>query len=259
MGKPIWGKRPWQCKTTGLDNSTELPTEKIHQAVTEIWVPQIWQPPVTIPFQPWGLRGKNSTCHHLEVYWCLRYLHYSGYEQNRRWPGACWLNMTQSSPQNQSKSVRCEFAVLNHPPFLPQWIEITELQHIVDVDYEAVMVDVTTERALTRKIISVSKYKTCLACHYSLTNKEGTELTKCDCRKGVSLQETCVSEGWVKVSFRAIDSSIDSLNINSVKLGGIVNNFMTSDVEIQMILLKLWQVKVPVEVDSEKVLSIKVL
>ena len=31
--------------TTGLDNSTELRTEKIRQAVTEIWVPQIWQPP----------------------------------------------------------------------------------------------------------------------------------------------------------------------------------------------------------------------
>ena len=64
----IW---PWQCTPTGLDNSTELRMEKIHQAVTEIWVPQVWQPPArppthppartvtTIPLQPGGLRGNN--------------------------------------------------------------------------------------------------------------------------------------------------------------------------------------------------------
>ena len=58
MGKPKWGK--WanhhECTTTGLDNSTELWMEKIRQAVTEIWVPQVWQPPartmMTIPLQP---------------------------------------------------------------------------------------------------------------------------------------------------------------------------------------------------------------
>ena len=65
------GKWPWQCTTRGLDNSTELRMEKICQAVTEIWVPQVWQPPaqpptrppartmMTIPLQPRGLRGKN--------------------------------------------------------------------------------------------------------------------------------------------------------------------------------------------------------
>ena len=61
------GKWPWRCTTTGLNNSTELRTEKIRQAVTEMWVPQIWQPPArppartvtTIPLQPGGLRGKN--------------------------------------------------------------------------------------------------------------------------------------------------------------------------------------------------------
>ena len=61
------GKWPWRCTTTGLDNSTELRMEKIHQAVTEIWVPQVWQPPgrpaartvTTIPLQPGGLRGKK--------------------------------------------------------------------------------------------------------------------------------------------------------------------------------------------------------
>ena len=64
----------WQCTPTGLDNSTELRMEKIPQAVTEIWVPQVWQPPAqppsrppartvtTIPLQPGGLRGKNW-CH----------------------------------------------------------------------------------------------------------------------------------------------------------------------------------------------------
>ena len=62
------GKWPWQCTTRGLDNSTELRMEKIRQLViTEIWVPQVWQPPgrppartvTTIPLQPGGLRGKK--------------------------------------------------------------------------------------------------------------------------------------------------------------------------------------------------------
>ena len=57
------GKWPWYCTTTGLDNSTELRMEIIRQAVTEIWVPQAWQPPArtvtTIPLQPEELRGKN--------------------------------------------------------------------------------------------------------------------------------------------------------------------------------------------------------
>ena len=50
------GKLPWQCTTTGLDNSIELRMEKIRQAVTEIWVPQVWQPPArppTHPPEPW--------------------------------------------------------------------------------------------------------------------------------------------------------------------------------------------------------------
>ena len=67
------GKWPWQCTTTGLDNSTELRTVKIHPAITEIWVPQVWQPTAlpparpptrtvtTIPLQPGGLRGKKSS------------------------------------------------------------------------------------------------------------------------------------------------------------------------------------------------------
>ena len=59
------GKQPWQCTTTGIDNSTELQMEKILQAVTEIWVQQIWQPPARLP-GPWqypfskeGLGVKN--------------------------------------------------------------------------------------------------------------------------------------------------------------------------------------------------------
>ena len=43
------GKWPWQRTTRGLDNSTELRMEKIRQAVTEIWVPQIWQSPAQPP------------------------------------------------------------------------------------------------------------------------------------------------------------------------------------------------------------------
>ena len=38
-------KWPWQCTTTGLENSTELQMVKIRQAVTEICVPQVWQLP----------------------------------------------------------------------------------------------------------------------------------------------------------------------------------------------------------------------
>ena len=41
-----------QCTPTGLDNSTELRMEKIHWAVAEIWVPQVWQPPARPP-GPW--------------------------------------------------------------------------------------------------------------------------------------------------------------------------------------------------------------
>ena len=63
------GKWPRQCTTTGLDNSTELRTYKIRQAVTEIWVLQVWQPPArpaaravtTITLHPGGLRGNKST------------------------------------------------------------------------------------------------------------------------------------------------------------------------------------------------------
>ena len=57
------GKWPWQCTTRGLNNSTKLWMEKIRQTVTEIWLPQVWQPPArtvtTIPLQPGGLRGKK--------------------------------------------------------------------------------------------------------------------------------------------------------------------------------------------------------
>ena len=50
--------------------------EKIRQAVTEIWVPQVWQPPAhppartvtTIPLQPEGLRGNNGEAGDLRRY-----------------------------------------------------------------------------------------------------------------------------------------------------------------------------------------------
>ena len=51
------GKWPWQCTTTGLDNSTELRTEKIRQAVSQIWVPQVWQPPACPPARTMRAEG----------------------------------------------------------------------------------------------------------------------------------------------------------------------------------------------------------
>ena len=55
LGQPHMGqivKWPWRCTTRGLQNSIELWTEKIRQAVTEIWVPQIWQLPGWPPARP---------------------------------------------------------------------------------------------------------------------------------------------------------------------------------------------------------------
>ena len=43
------GKWPYQCTTRGLDDSTELWMEKIRQLVTEIGVPQAWQPSARLP------------------------------------------------------------------------------------------------------------------------------------------------------------------------------------------------------------------
>ena len=57
------GKWPWQCTTRGLDNSTEPRMEKIRQAVTEIWVPQVWQPsaqPPPRPPRPWRQYPSSS-------------------------------------------------------------------------------------------------------------------------------------------------------------------------------------------------------
>ena len=75
------GKWPWQCTTTGLDNSTELRMEKIHQEVTEIWVPQVWQPPARPPARPpgpwrqypsspegWGVKTIDGSIDIIKVY-----------------------------------------------------------------------------------------------------------------------------------------------------------------------------------------------
>ena len=88
------GKWPWRCTTTGLDNSTELRMEKIHQAVTEIWVPQVWQPPArtvtTIPLQPGGLRGKKV--------WQTDILQKTQmYCDENRWRFFCLLRIIQES------------------------------------------------------------------------------------------------------------------------------------------------------------------
>ena len=71
MGRPIWDK--WandhdaaQLEAQTIRNSIELRTEKIRQAVTEIWVRQFWQPPARPPgpwqvFGPWvGPYGTNG-------------------------------------------------------------------------------------------------------------------------------------------------------------------------------------------------------
>ena len=80
MGKPIWGKWPWQCTTRGLDNSTELRTEKICEVVTEIWVVRVWQPPACppgpwrqYPSSPaeWGVKSAGTT---LRVYMKHQYI-----------------------------------------------------------------------------------------------------------------------------------------------------------------------------------------
>ena len=99
------GKWPWRCTTTGLDNSTELRMEKIHQAVTEIWVPQVWQPPArpptrpparppartvtTIPLQPGGLRGKNVF---------VKYTKYGGSNTNTNTWFEIWSNTNTNTP-----------------------------------------------------------------------------------------------------------------------------------------------------------------
>ena len=77
------GKWPWRCTTTGLDNTTELRTEKIHHGVTEIWVLQVWQPPakprartvMTIPLQAGGLKGKNHHCEGIYIIWKILIKH----------------------------------------------------------------------------------------------------------------------------------------------------------------------------------------
>ena len=65
------GKWPWHCTTACLDKSIEFGMEKIHCAVSEIWVPQNLDQPLacppwsgmTIPLQPEGLRDKNEIIH----------------------------------------------------------------------------------------------------------------------------------------------------------------------------------------------------
>ena len=66
IGKPIWGKWPWQCTTTGLNNSTELGMEKIRQTVRDMDSTGLAAAPpartmTTISLQLIGLmRGKNN-------------------------------------------------------------------------------------------------------------------------------------------------------------------------------------------------------
>ena len=83
-----WASPQWaspQCTPTGLDNSTELRMEKIHQAVTEIWVPQVWQPPARppgpwrqYPYSPegWGVKSQCvKLIHKVKKQQTWNYLH----------------------------------------------------------------------------------------------------------------------------------------------------------------------------------------
>ena len=68
------GNWAWQCTTTDLYNSTKLRMEKIRQAVTEIWVPQFWQPPEPWRQYPSSLKDWGVKSFHLiKCIWkCLR-------------------------------------------------------------------------------------------------------------------------------------------------------------------------------------------
>ena len=47
---------PWYCTTTGLDNSTKLPTVQIHPPVSQICVPQyVWTPMVPDLWSSWPM------------------------------------------------------------------------------------------------------------------------------------------------------------------------------------------------------------
>ena len=70
----IW---QWQCTPTGPDNSTELRMEKIRQAVTKIWVPQVWQPPARPPGRqaarppgPWRQYPSSPEGWGVKMCWC---------------------------------------------------------------------------------------------------------------------------------------------------------------------------------------------
>ena len=80
------GKWPWQCTTRGLDNSTELRMEKIRQAVTEIWVPQVWQPPARPP-GPWRQYPSSPEGWGVKMGLITNFSHFSTWPpQNLRFP-----------------------------------------------------------------------------------------------------------------------------------------------------------------------------
>ena len=105
------GEWPRPCTTRGLDNSTELRMEKIHQAVTEICVPQIWQPPAHPPGQIFnelydnaGLRKRLRSCpneyasqlwHQLKRYFSIHHIN-----------GAFLMNVSR---KHVKRSLKIEF------------------------------------------------------------------------------------------------------------------------------------------------------
>ena len=112
FGQAHMGKWPWQCTTTGLDNSTELRTVKIHQAVTEIWVSQVWQPPGPwrqYPSSPEGWGVKNPHYIHILFFVWRRHDNISPYtgsslnanhKQTTSWAGCQLLTGTPESQKH---------------------------------------------------------------------------------------------------------------------------------------------------------------
>ena len=89
----IW---PWQCTSTGLENSTELWMEKIRQAVTEIWVRKFGsRPPSRLP-EPARPDRDDNTPPARRYHW----------KADFKWPLVSWDEFRQCC-QHQTDSVWC--------------------------------------------------------------------------------------------------------------------------------------------------------
>ena len=104
------GKWQWQCTATGLDNSTKLRMEKIRQAVTEIWFPQVWQSPVrptNNTLQPGGLRGNKANLRDLIAATGL--VIFLKLDSNRWFFRPCDREIWWMTPKNNRAPLLCYF------------------------------------------------------------------------------------------------------------------------------------------------------